>query len=56
MSLEELPILGGISTAEPLRPPPTAHGLPKCSLLSDLFHPKDILTSSTLPVFYLLTK
>jgi len=54
MSLEKLSALGGKSTAEPLRPLPTAHRLPKCSLLSDLLHTKDILTPSTLPVFYFI--
>jgi hypothetical protein len=54
MSLQELPVLVEKSTAETLRPPPTAHGLPKCPLLSDLLHPKDILTTSTLPVYYFI--
>jgi hypothetical protein len=56
MNLEELPIFGGKSTAEPLSSPPTAHGLPNCPLLSDLLHPKDMLTPSTLPEFYFINE
>ena len=56
MSLEELPVLGGKSTGDPLSQPPTAHEMPKGPLLFDLLHPKDMLTPSTLPVFYFINK
>ena len=58
MSLQDLPVPGGKPTAEPIGPPPTAHALPKCPLLSGLLPPKDtyIKTIPPLPVFYFINK